>query len=252
MAKRLAVEIFLVALVGFVLGLFGPFGSFAIPLAPRLIYWTLFALAGYVIFRPLILVGRWVAEVSGVPVLVGIGGALALASLPTTLFVASAFNGFALPRHIDNAAFLELYGQVWLIGFLINGLFSLLLRKPEEKPSEQRDLPQKADEPSSEPTAFADRLPPGFGRVLALKGEDHYVRAIGEISDVLILLRLRDAVAELPAGEGLQVHRSWWVARDAVARIKRDGRSAIITLENQAEVPVSRDNMARLKSAGWL
>lgn len=251
MAQRLAIEIFLVALVGFVLGLFGPFGSFAMPLATRLIYWTLFGLAGYAIFRPLIIVGRWVSETLGVPHLVGIGAALALASLPMTLFVASAFNGFALPRGIDSKSFLELYGQVWLIGFLTNGLFTLLLRRtqPELAPAAQPSDPVPDTTISS---SFVDRLPLGFGPLLALKGEDHYVRAIGESRDTLILLRLRDAIGELPGVDGLQVHRSWWVARAAVLRVRRDGRSAVITLTNQAEVPVSRENIAAIRSAGWL
>ncbi|MEY2927085.1 MAG: hypothetical protein RL367_1562 [Pseudomonadota bacterium] len=248
MARRLAIEIFVVTLVGLVLGLFGPFGSFAIPLSGRLAYWMLFALAGYAIFRPLIIVGRWVSEALHVPSLVGIGAALALAAVPMTFFVASAFNGFALPRGIDSQAFVQLYGEVWLIGLLTNGLFSLVLPKADvfaaPAPIESSAAPVTPP--------FLDRLPAGFGPLLALKGEDHYVRAMAAVRDTLILLRLRDAIAELPGVDGLQVHRSWWVARAAVASVRRDGRAAIITLTNATEVPVSRENVASLKAAGWL
>jgi hypothetical protein len=251
MARRLAIEIFLVSLVGLVLGLFGPFGSFAMPLASRLLYWIVFGLAGYAIFRPLITVGRWVSETLGVPALVGVGAAQALAALPMTFFVASALNGFAVPRGIESGAFIQLYAEVWLIGFLVNALFTHLLRE-RVVAEPQAPAPTAVVETSPKPAPFLDRLPPGFGAVLALKGEDHYVRAIAAARDTLILLRLRDAIAELPGVDGLQVHRSWWVARAAVANVRRDGRAAIITLTNQAEVPVSRENVAALKAAGWL
>jgi hypothetical protein len=251
MARRLAIEIFLVSLVGLVLGLFGPFGTFAMPLASRLIYWIVFGLVGYAIFRPLVTVGRWVSETLGVPALVGVGAAQALAALPMTFFVASALNGFAAPWRIDSNAFILLYAEVWLIGFLVNALFTHLLRNRAE-PEPQVSAPVAAPEPSAKTPAFLDRLPPGFGPVLALKGEDHYVRAMAATRDTLILLRLRDAIAELPGVDGLQVHRSWWVARAAVSSIRRDGRAAVITLTNQAEVPVSRENLAALKAAGWL
>ena len=88
--------------------------------------------------------------------------------------------------------------------------------------------------------------------MLALKGEDHYVRAIGAAREELILLRLSDAIAALPAGAGLRVHRSWWVAREAVARVTRDGRAARLILTNGTEAPVSRDAMTLLREAGWL
>jgi hypothetical protein len=249
----LAIEIFLAALIGFVLGLFGPFGSFAMPLVPRLLYWTLFSVAGYAIFRPLIIVGSWVSEMLRAPALVGIGAALALATLPMTLLVATALNGLALPARMDSESFLILYAQVWLIGFLIYGLFWIAFRNAEPPAAEAQPSPAMpvAAQPQTN-QRFEDRLPPGFGPLLALKGEDHYVRAIGEGRDTLILLRLRDAIGELPGGEGLQVHRSWWVARAAVLHVRRDGRSAVITLTNQTEVPVSRENVAIIRQAGWL
>jgi DNA-binding LytR/AlgR family response regulator len=65
-------------------------------------------------------------------------------------------------------------------------------------------------------------------------------------------MRLSDAIAELDGVEGLQVHRSWWVARDAVDEVKRDGRNLRLRLSNGVEAPVSRNRANDLKSAGWL
>ena len=94
-------------------------------------------------------------------------------------------------------------------------------------------------------------LPPGFGPLLALKAEDHYLRAISAEREAMFLMRLRDAIALLPDDSGVQVHRSWWVAKDAVTGVARDGRAAMLTLSNGTEVPVARDRMAAVKAAGW-
>ena len=89
--------------------------------------------------------------------------------------------------------------------------------------------------------------------MLALSSEDHYVRAHSDISTTLILIRLRDAVAELgSAAEGMQVHRSWWVSRAAVTGHKRSDRAMRLILRNGLEVPVSRERIPLLKASGWL
>ena len=68
-------------------------------------------------------------------------------------------------------------------------------------------------------------MPPALGRdLLALEMEDHYLRIHTALGSDLILLRLRDALAELGPSRGRQVHRSWWVAEGAIASAERDAR----------------------------
>ncbi|MFV4649348.1 LytTR family DNA-binding domain-containing protein, partial [Mycobacterium tuberculosis] len=68
--------------------------------------------------------------------------------------------------------------------------------------------------------SLLDRLPPRLGRnLLCLRMEDHYVRAHTDRGSDLLLMPLKAAVAELGEVEGMQVHRSWWVARSAVAEV---------------------------------
>jgi DNA-binding LytR/AlgR family response regulator len=81
--------------------------------------------------------------------------------------------------------------------------------------------------------------------------EDHYVRAHTDQGSDLVLLPLKAAVAELDV-EGLQVHRSWWVARAAVTTAVQDGRNLKLRLTNGLEAPVSRASIAALRQAGWL
>lgn len=65
-------------------------------------------------------------------------------------------------------------------------------------------------------------------------------------------MRLSDAVAELEGIEGAQVHRSWWVARGAIAEARRGDGRATLTLKDGSEVPVSRTYARRLREHGWI
>ena len=65
-------------------------------------------------------------------------------------------------------------------------------------------------------------------------------------------MRMGDAIERLGSADGLRVHRSWWVARAGISAVRRDGRSATITLVNGQEAPVARDMMPALRAAGWL
>jgi DNA-binding LytR/AlgR family response regulator len=90
------------------------------------------------------------------------------------------------------------------------------------------------------------------GEVLALQGEDHYVRVHTPVGSELLLMRMGDAIDELSGVDGERVHRSWWVARDAVGDVRANGRKLTLTLSNGIEVPVSRDAATRMRRAGWL
>jgi hypothetical protein len=100
---------------------------------------------------------------------------------------------------------------------------------------------------------FFDRLPPRLGRdLLCLQMEDHYVRAHTARGSDLVLIPLKDAIAELGAIEGPQVHRSWWVARAAVVEPVVSRRNLSLRLSNGLAVPVSRASVVRLRAAGRL
>lgn len=67
-----------------------------------------------------------------------------------------------------------------------------------------------------------------------------------------MLMRLSDAIREVGAVRGAQVHRSHWAAFDEVVSVTRKGERAVMRMSNGAEIPVSRSNMARLRDSGLL
>ena len=259
MARRFAIELLIVMAIGLVLGLFGPFGTYEMPAGVRIGYWMLFGLGGYAIFRPMVVIGRWLSEALNISPLIGIGLAQLVAAAPTTLLISLPMSGFDLMAVLRSNQLGTLYAQVWLIGFIINMLISTIFARAKPSTvvpvSGHKPTPEIASDTILEvttPILLLDRLPPGFGIPLAIKSEDHYVRIYARDRDALILLRLRDAFAELGDTQGLQVHRSWWVARDSIVSSARDGRNLTLNLANGITVPVSRDGTALLKTSGWL
>jgi len=111
-----------------------------------------------------------------------------------------------------------------------------------------------AGKPVSSPPKFLERLPLKLrgAEVWAVEAEDHYLRLHTSRGQDLILLRLADAISELEGIEGMQVHRSWWVARDAITDAKRGDGRATLTLKDGSQVPVSRTYAAQLRERGWI
>jgi len=88
--------------------------------------------------------------------------------------------------------------------------------------------------------------------IFALSAEDHYLRVHTSAGESLILMRLYDAVRELDGIEGSQIHRSWWVAKDAVADVARGDGKVDLVLKGGLRAPVSRRYQKALKAGGWL
>ena len=96
---------------------------------------------------------------------------------------------------------------------------------------------------------FLDRLPVALGRdVVYLKVRSHYVNVVTSAGSGALLMRFADAVAEL-GDQGMQVHRSYWVARRHVVGIERRAERTVLLLTGGEEVPVSRTYLAAVREA---
>jgi DNA-binding LytR/AlgR family response regulator len=127
------------------------------------------------------------------------------------------------------------------------------------KANRESKVPPEAA-PSSSPevtlappvVAFLRRLPTRLGRDLVrVSVYDHYVEAHTRRGHELILIRFADALAELDGYDGLQIHRSHWVARAAVRRVLRgEGRSLSVELDDGTRLPVSRSRESAVRDSG--
>ena len=82
--------------------------------------------------------------------------------------------------------------------------------------------------------------------------EDHYVRIHTARGSTLLHVPMAVAVAALAGRPGLRVHRSWWVAKTAVANAVQDGRNLRLVLTNGLHAPVARSQVAAARHAGLL
>ena len=89
------------------------------------------------------------------------------------------------------------------------------------------------------------RLPEHLrGQVLHISADNHHIAVRTERGVGSILLRMSDAVREVQGEPGLQVHRSHWVADQAVVAIRRDGHRLLVRMRCGTEIPVSRSQAA--------
>jgi hypothetical protein len=249
--RRIAIELFVLAAVGVLLGLAAPFGSGAMPSAHALFFWVGFILAGYLIFRPVSAVAQWLQEETPVPPWLAVLLVAVVASLPLATIIAAALGALTGEDFWSGRRFPLLYAQVAFVGVCIHLLMLLVFRPapvPPPAPAVEPDTPLAAADGAGD-NPFLRRLPAALGQdLLSLQMQDHYVEATTTLGKTLILMRFRDAVAEL-GGAGVQVHRSWWAAYDAMERLEREGRSARLRLRGGAAVPVSRACLPAVREA---
>ena len=246
-ARELAVA----TAAGVFLGLVGPFGSYLNgPPAMRLGYWVAALWIGTGLFGVTVRPAIRGARRFRLPV----SAALAAATLVTALPIALLCHAAAAtlwPGPIGRIGLLAFYAQTLVISAPITVGYGLLGSSVRAPPAQgARAAPAL---PAIAADDFLARLPERLGRELvALQMEDHYVRAHTGRGSELILIPLHQAIRELDATPGLRVHRSWWVAREAVTGCVRDGRNLRLRLSNGMQAPVSRASVAAARAAGLL
>lgn len=228
-----------------VVGLIGPFGTFeSMAVLPRLLYWAAIVVgtssAGTLVagFVERLLLPRLPAWLAG-----AVAGALAG---PVIAGVVVAVNLLAYGVSATPIAFLTLLVYCTLISIAVTVMSAML--GPIGSASPAASPAATVGEP-----AILSRLPrPQRGRLLHISVSDHYVDVTTDRGTTLVLMRLSDAIRETAPIAGLQVHRSHWVALDAVRRGLRQGGKPVLELENGATVPVSRSFIDAVRSAGLL
>ncbi|GFE51606.1 hypothetical protein So717_33590 [Roseobacter cerasinus] len=88
------------------------------------------------------------------------------------------------------------------------------------------------------------------GNILWVRSEDHYLRVTSaQGQSALVLGKLSDVAREF-SREGVQVHRSWWVAHRAVMGVTY-GSSSELALSDGTTVPVGRSFLAQVRACGF-
>lgn len=232
-----------VILVGVVLALSGAFGTGQVPLVGRLAYWLTLVVGGAFLGRygaRLIVPAPW-WETRPITV---VGAMTLLIGLPMTL-VATVGNNWIRRGQLGLWYVWDVLPSCLATTAVLTVLAFLVQRRATV---ETHEAPRGAP-----PPRFLARLPAKLAgaELWAIEAEDHYLRLHTSKGDDLILMRLADALVELEGIEGARTHRSWWVARHAVASAERAEGRATLTLAGGLRAPVSRAYVKPLRDAGW-
>ncbi|MBO6717758.1 MAG: LytTR family transcriptional regulator [Rhizobiaceae bacterium] len=228
-------------------GLIGPFGTYdALHLPGRVAYWAAIVVSTYFIGGACVFLFVRTISPERMPNAAVFGLAGAIAGIPVTLAVwginAVVFGG----DPASSIPLLLLAGYTIVIAAIVSTLlavFGRLYAEAEGTPSkDKRKRPR-----------ILDRLPPGQRGVLShMSMQDHYVDIRTTKGGGLVLMRFADAISETDGVAGVQIHRSHWVATDAVAKAVRRNGKLFLMLTDGTELPVSRSFQPAAKDAGLL
>lgn len=225
--------------VAVVMGISGPFDTInAFDLPQRMAYWAVVVPMTYA-------AGFWGSRI--------IDPALRDAATPLRIALCS------LGSSIMVSLFLGLFNALiglsfdlrdFALGFLAIYVICLVMECLGHVIQSQHLGPIPADDKTP---AILARLPlERRGALVALSVQDHYVEVVTTKGKSLILMRLSDAIALSAPCQGLQIHRSHWVALDQVAVAKRVGDAAVVILKTGLELPVARPRLRAVQQAGLL
>lgn len=249
-------EMGVVALAGLTIGLVGPFGTETMPLAVRFAYWIGGFLIAWAAFRLVVMAMREITKLLRLPDVVSYILAVPLLSA-LIMIVFAPFGGVAASPDTSVWFYLRIVGVAvaffalfWIFYFYAN-------RAADDRPEKTLPGKEAAFDPSVATTGLTgtplhEKLPVGFGPIIALQVEDHYVKVHSVGRSEMVLMNLSEAVDLMGPDSGLQVHRSWWVARSAVNAATRSGRNLQLEITGGITAPVSRSNVAAVRQAGWL
>ena len=226
-------------LISLAVALAGPFGTYqSLSLPARVAYWgamTGFAIVVGTLLR--LMLQRWLSECRAWTVALAVATLLsALLSEPLrqiTLWMAGGAPGL-VPQRAEFIAII-----------FTASVGTTALRRVLES------APPRPDPPPS--LRLLERLEPRLrGRVVRLAVSDHYVEVVTERGSQRLLMRFRDAIAELDGADGLRVHRSHWVAPTEVQGHETEKGRLFLVLSDGARVPVSRNYRKAVAARGLI
>ncbi|MFN3559555.1 MAG: LytTR family DNA-binding domain-containing protein [Brevundimonas sp.] len=244
-ARRWATDLVLLVAIGLLMGFLGPFDSERAPVAERYVYWLICIVGGGLIgvvadellSRRIARPWRRVATVS------------VLMTPPVTLLVLVTQH-LLVGQPILWSAYLWLLWQVWPIMLAVMSVRALIWRRPPVRVETRTVIAPPLPEAEA---AFRRRLSAKrrAARLIAVEAHDHYLKVHTDAGVELLTLRFADALADLTAAHGWRVHRSWWIAAEAVEAVQWRRGAGEAHLVGGLIAPISRTHAAVLKAAGW-
>ncbi|WP_281561284.1 LytTR family DNA-binding domain-containing protein [Thalassomonas sp. RHCl1] len=253
--KTIATDCLVLLIAGVVLALLAPFGMNKIALGSNIAFWVTACFAGHLLYSPLFFFGGKYLQRFPLPSWAGL---LLLSVVAGFLmcFVITFISWLYLGGSADYLADLPvLFPKTFLIGVIITLVKWLknYIKHQNEQLAQQRQIQQEHQQEQETRVNFMAKLPKDKrGTLLCLEMDDHYLKVHTDKGHHMLLMRLKDALEDLVHYPGLQTHRSWWVAEEAIRESVKQERKVSLRLSNDLLVPVSRTYLPRLKEKNLL
>lgn len=244
-ARRWAIDLAMLVAIGLLMGFLSPFASERVPVVGRYVYWMICMVGGGLIGvltddllrRRMAAIWRRAAVVS------------VLMTPPVSLLVLTTEH-LLMGGPFDWPGYQRMLWQVWPISLAVMVVRALAWRR---SPVRVETLTVIAPPLPEVEATFRRRLSAKRrgARLIAVEAYDHYLKVHTDAGEELITLRFADALDELARAHGWRVHRSWWVAADAVEAVRWRRGAGEMRLAGGLVAPVSRTHAPTLKAAGW-
>ena len=239
--KEVVTRVHLVVWVAttFIVSLAGPFGTYdGLTLPVRASYWGVVISASMII--ALILRVIWRVIIKGDPA--WLEDLLVISSLAIVFGpLVAATNSVVWPTNTDLVSWMVISAVTFAIGVVTVGSRRLIQGDVAGRDTSRRDR-------------LLDRVEaPAGARVTRIFSDNHHIRVItSDGSEHRLLMRLRDAVAEVDVEPGFCVHRSHWVAKATIVGVKQAAGREVVELSCGSAVPVGPKYRPNLIEAGMI
>ncbi|WP_058248456.1 LytTR family DNA-binding domain-containing protein [Tropicibacter naphthalenivorans] len=112
-------------------------------------------------------------------------------------------------------------------------------------PNVARDAPQ---DPERHVIVGAEPVP--LARIQTIEAREHHVHITLDGDSLTHRARLSDIIAQTHPEDGVQPHRSWWIAAQMAEKLERDGAKHVLHLKDGNRVPVARSRVGEVRT--WL
>lgn len=272
-------KLFLYSALVFLVTFLGPFGTYeAMDLWERTIFWSLDILGCMVIIVPILHVFYHSRFVRRVPPLPRFVFGIALGALPGAGYITLLYASIGSDLEITTP-YPVLFVQVTIFSTVLLQVEYVLWPKlfgshavpvpvaepagvpggpvPPAAPGAATAPAKSAPRPEVLPATarprppLLERLPADHrdAEVLSISMQDHYAEVTTSAGTALTLIRLTDAMELMGEVRGVRLHRSHWVALDAVAGIEKTGRRHEVVLKGGRRLPVGQTYLSAVRDS---
>lgn len=239
----------LIVFLGLTFSFSGGYSTDGLPLWHRLLLWM--SVATLMVVQPVcldVVVGRFLP-----PNRLGAAVSIGLASVMSIPLIAVQLEALKrtplLPKEPD--PWLEFMGFL-TPPVLTIALFVFFLRVAWEELYLASEETTDAASQDAAPAEPSNAVVSSLATALSVQAQDHYLEIVTPHGQRFVRGRLKALVDADPSERGVQIHRSWWVADEAVVEARKSGRDWHLVLTNGVIAPLARSRVAQARERGWL